>query len=1217
MRRSTRTDMYRTDGFGMAGFEDTGMDVEMTEKERGKMEGWWYQVKEIGEDPRRGIVDDDSDEEGESAPWAQDEDLAFTRFTQRRKDEQVPLTQGGPQGLSWGEDLDSDEERLRQIEERMGDRDRQKLAKTKPEMTMPIWFVDKELAAAAEAHVLTKDMVFYVPFLVMFIFYFLYGRQIEAAFYVALGYDNLLTGNEIPNTMVYDDKLASAGFPIVAANSGPWWDKSFHDIAKADDWFNWFENVVVFYLFYPRDTPQCPTCPSYRSSPSSQPLVPLGTGSNILVGSLRVRTWRMPPESCAAETDFFTDPAPDTLLLDTRNNVLCKGPPDTDYGPYGGMPASETTCKLVCQNYAGCHAAAWVQWPAPFATRTHCRLWSTSCEPVTKGWALPYVGEPATVTFWSKVRHGLTSPICYDKFVAGGAAKADFGPRQDPQRWKYQSCSGLKRAIYGRIDEWPCGGYQVEFPFKLSYNDALAKAFSLRGENESLTHLWGYQGANGGIIDNRATRFVVVEFMSYQPALRSVFSSIKFYVEVAPGGTWFSNSRFRNFEVWSQDLISNTIFDVFFMLFVFYFFGKLILDWRRSYKGNVAKGGGRCFAGVSFILEFWNLLDLLNLLCFFVVFGFKTAWVMESSATSFRLPGQGYSDDLDLIENLYFAQVYANSLNTILTFLKFLKYVRLNQRFAVLGRTMELAAQNIFGIILIFFVVVMAYSVTANILFGNGIDDYRDISTSFQANLRLLLGDFDYDSLREENRFVAFIFFWSFVVLGLFLLLNFIIAVLSDAFGNASSERPAPDVFEQISRVLEDVKHRVLNPCEGLRATWNNEVLLKSSIIRFHVHWWLLKLALEDGIILKRHFRAHIRELQYDLGLVAEVGQGLVEAKELDDAASTMACERKMSASLELAMVWQQNDSDSSDEEEDMTQLEEGKFEENPVGYIEACVHETGPDAKVAPDQKARYEQFAFRDLKQIFVESGWLFTHRPEPPKHSEWYQFFVDNRMPYDRDEWVRFTWRDEMVLRNSWWDVILLWELHKGEEEEVDDRADLEEAAGKAGQVFLGITDESDAKEGTRARELDALRREMEDPDLGDFEMVGDQDSRATEDDKKGDGEENLSSLLRPRSMKTIERITDRIDEIELNMYKAVRAVALLDKEVTGVYKALLTPGVGEAAEIRPMIPSVSTPPVLTPSAASPRGRAAVPAVEPQPAEEGPDTPADADDSTDRMT
>eukprot|EP00756_Hemistasia_phaeocysticola_P007942 Hpha_TRINITY_DN14443_c0_g3::TRINITY_DN14443_c0_g3_i1::g.157858::m.157858 len=1161
------------DGFGMVSGEEGGlMNIEMTDKERGVKEGWWYNVREIGPDPRKNLKEGDSDSEdaGEDAPWALHDNLALQY--QREKPDQFTIP---TKGLTWGDDMDSDEERLRDLEDSLGHRDRAKLAMTKSDKTVPLWFVDRELAAADIANALCKDLCCYVPFLLMFVVYFLVGISIEQSYYVTLGYDNLLTGNEIPNTMPYDVALENDGHAVIAKNNGPWWAKSFAEIAKADDWFDWFEGVVVYYLFYPRDSAECSLCPSYRMDEDHRPLVSLGPGANILVGSLRVRTIRVGPDSCANEKQFFREyPQPsDKMMLDTRDDSVCKAPPDS-FALYGGAtpPATADACVNLCSGSAICQAAAWIQWPTVLQQRSHCRLWSNKCEVVHKGGAYPHVGEIPNVTLWSKAVYGLTEPSCYSQYIPGeGTASSDpYGPIHDPTRWTFFDCDGFGKTTYGRLTAWPCSGHVHDIPFRSSYNDALKQAFALRGENPSFSGLKGHFQGLQGFVDNTATRFVVVEFFSYNPALRDVFSSVKFYVEIAPGGTWFSNSRFRNFMIWSPALLASTVFDVFFMCYVFYFFGKLIVDWRKRHEYLTLKEGENCTNCFDFVLEFWNLLDFMNLIMFFMVFGLKIAWLQLSSDFKFELPGDEYRTEMDQLEALYFIQVYINSLNSVLTFLKFLKYVRLNQRFAVLGRTMQLAAQNIFGIILIFFVVVLAYSFTANALFGNGLDDYRDLGTSFQSSLRLLLGDFDYDALREENRFVAFAYFWSFVILGLFLLLNFIIAVLSDAFGTASAERPAPDVFEQLTRSFEDLGRKCCNPCESCRATWTRTPLLKNKHIRFMVHWHLFKMAREDLLITRAQYKQAMIQLQYDLNLVGQLGQTCVDQLELETAVLEGRAEN---AAMELALCWEEDDDDELEEVE-LTELEEARYHDDPVGYIEESVKENGPDAKIPRERREEYMGLTYAQIKQIFEDSGWLFKHRKHPARHSKEAEEFERTHMPYDKPSWARFNEVDTILLRNAWWDINNQWELVSSEEHEVDERADLQESAERAGAMFLG-TEESVKRESARGRELEALRREMETKDLGPVSgdaaedssssgSEGSDDSKKKEEAPEEEGEDNLRRLLEPRSMRSILRVTEKIDGLEVSLYKAVRGLALLDKEVSSVFKTVLAPSTAEIEE-----------------------------------------------------
>jgi hypothetical protein len=182
---------------------------------------------------------------------------------------------------------------------------------------------------------------------------------------------------------------------------------------------------------------------------------------------------------------------------------------------------------------------------------------------------------------------------------------------------------------------------------------------------------------------------------------------------------------------------------------------------------------------------------------------------------SFRLPGDGYGDQLDYINWLYLAQVYTNALNTVITFMKILKFVKLNDRLNILTRTMEACQQNIIGILAVFFLLVLAYSITSTSLFGNSLERYRNLENSFSSNFLMLLGDFNYGELYEEDRFVTAVFFWSYFILALFLLLNFILAVIADSFGKENSKTRAETLFEMMRGALSRLTRRLRAFCHA------------------------------------------------------------------------------------------------------------------------------------------------------------------------------------------------------------------------------------------------------------------------------------------------------------------------------------------------------------------------------------------------------------------
>jgi hypothetical protein len=201
----------------------------------------------------------------------------------------------------------------------------------------------------------------------------------------------------------------------------------------------------------------------------------------------------------------------------------------------------------------------------------------------------------------------------------------------------------------------------------------------------------------------------------------------------------------------------------------------------------------------SFLFEIWNFIEFVNLCVFLIVFALQWAWWKQSEDVQAKLPfNNRYPGELENVLYLYLLQVYCNSLNTVLSFLKLLKFLRMNDLLNVLSRTMANCQKNIIGVLVLFLFVVMGYSITANTLFGAGLWSFKDISTSFSSLLRMLMGDFDYPGMRQENRYLSGVFFWSFEILGLFILLNFITAFIADGFDKATENQPKDLLKQQI-----------------------------------------------------------------------------------------------------------------------------------------------------------------------------------------------------------------------------------------------------------------------------------------------------------------------------------------------------------------------------------------------------------------------------------
>jgi hypothetical protein len=378
----------------------------------------------------------------------------------------------------------------------------------------------------------------------------------------------------------------------------------------------------------------------------------------------------------------------------------------------------------------------------------------------------------------------------------------------------YTPCVNMEggTSITGQMARYDCGGYHFEVPWwrptlNATLSDVLPTPSQLfeRMPKDVTQNLYVVPNLynNPPFIDNLATRFVVAEFFAFQEEIGNFFS-FKLYAEVAAGGLWYTDYQARVFDIWtpSSAKVAKTVYDAFFLLFVLYYLFRFVYDLVQFYKRE-----GKILA---FFFNTWNLLELANVTIFLVVFGFKIAWMAKCSQADIKLEELTFSDkypaQLDDILNLYMFQIYLNSVNTVLSFLKLLKYFRLNDRLNVLTRTLGESQDSIIGVLLIFFLVVTAFAMTGHGLFGLGVWAFRSVDSSYSTLLLMLVGQFDYKAMKNENRVLAGFFFWAYIILGLFCLLNFLIGVLMEAFAEVSQSRTVLPLESILVKTFEDLK---------------------------------------------------------------------------------------------------------------------------------------------------------------------------------------------------------------------------------------------------------------------------------------------------------------------------------------------------------------------------------------------------------------------------
>ena len=408
------------------------------------------------------------------------------------------------------------------------------------------------------------------------------------------------------------------------------------------------------------------------------------------------------------------------------------------------------------------------------------------------------------------------------------------GVRPDQLLYQYQNCeNSFKTLYYGDISTYDCSGYVVDVPFDSTCNTALASVHALQSENYPF-------------IDNVATRLVMTEMFTYSPQTNDVFT-VKFSAEAAAGGDWVIKNKIRVFPMWSSLYVGQTVYDMFFYAFVLYFIYRFVEDWKRFARRNT---------WYMFCAEVWNILEFLNLCCFIIVFVFRTLWWRTSANEKFHLryPSR-FPIELEVVDYYFIVQLYANEVNTIITFLKFLKFVRINNKLNLLTRTISESKEQLAGILFIFVYIVLAFALSAMQLFGPQLFEYRTLGVAYSTLSRILLGDFDYESLRQENKWLAGIWFWAFVILGLFIMLNFLVAILMTNFATVSQSGGNDVPFdEQMQKMWYKLK-RMLHPARIKKDVVNllhgttKSALFDSALANMDQYWKMLRICSTCGCL--------------------------------------------------------------------------------------------------------------------------------------------------------------------------------------------------------------------------------------------------------------------------------------------------------------------------------------------------------------------------------
>ncbi|NXO50278.1 PK2L2 protein, partial [Aramus guarauna] len=347
---------------------------------------------------------------------------------------------------------------------------------------------------------------------------------------------------------------------------------------------------------------------------------------------------------------------------------------------------------------------------------------------------------------------------CYSEYRYRAEDRSDFGLRNESE-WKYTSASSLSPWYWGSMGLYSSGGYTFTLP--KSKQESMEKLVFLR-ENSWLT---------------RGTRVVFTDFSTYNANI-NLFCIIRLVVEFPATGGALTSSH-----IYSVKLLRYITYYDYFLASCEIVFCLFIIAFIIQEAIKIGKLKKEYFTSA------WNWLDLLLLLVSILAIAFNIYRTVEVSLLMEEL-----LSDAHVYPDFYFLafwQVLYNNMiavNIFFAWIKIFKYVSFNKTMTQLSSTLSRCAKDIIGFAIMFFIIFFAYAQLGYLVFGSQVEEFSSFQNCIFTQFRIVLGDFNFETVEAANRILGPIYFITFVFFVFFVLLNMFLAIINDTYSEVKAD---------------------------------------------------------------------------------------------------------------------------------------------------------------------------------------------------------------------------------------------------------------------------------------------------------------------------------------------------------------------------------------------------------------------------------------------
>ncbi|KAM7142587.1 polycystin-2-like protein 2 isoform 1-T2 [Molossus nigricans] len=347
---------------------------------------------------------------------------------------------------------------------------------------------------------------------------------------------------------------------------------------------------------------------------------------------------------------------------------------------------------------------------------------------------------------------------CYSKYTSENEDISDFGLKQDTE-WKYSTPSSNSPWHWGFVGVYRNGGFI--FTLSKSKSETKKKFINLQ--------------LNSWI--RRGTRVVFIDFSLYNANV-NLFCIIRLVAEFPATGGILTSWQFYSVKllryVSSYDYFIACCEITFFILFIVFTIqeGIKIKEFKSAYFKSI-----------------WNWLELLLLVLYFVAIFFNSYCKIQIFLLleSLLKSTEKYSDYYFLAYwHIFYNNVIA--ITIFFAWIKIFKFISFNNTMSQLSSTLSRCIKDIVGFAIMFFIILFAYAQLGFLVFGSQVDDFSTFQNSIFAQFRIVLGDFNFAAIQQDNRILGPIYFITFIFFVFFVLLNIFLAIINYTYSEVKAD---------------------------------------------------------------------------------------------------------------------------------------------------------------------------------------------------------------------------------------------------------------------------------------------------------------------------------------------------------------------------------------------------------------------------------------------